>query len=214
MRTRSRSAEALSVIIVSLVCSAAMRTISATAEGLPDELNPILQVGERLDDEPVSPVAALGVSKDPGTYAPENVGATEEDQTYRGAIRERESALARREDELALREAELAALEKRLETRIVELEASRAALSEALMQAEAAQRKDLAHLIQVYEGMKAKKAGEIFDQMEPEFAAGFLGAMRSDRAASVMSNMAPDHAYAISVILASRNAEPAQKPKE
>jgi hypothetical protein len=42
--------------------------------------------------------------------------------------------------------------------------------------------------------------------MDPEFAAGFLGRMRPDAAGAVMAGLSAEKAYAVSVILAGRNA--------
>ncbi|MEL6281345.1 MAG: hypothetical protein AAFQ73_01180 [Pseudomonadota bacterium] len=200
MRTRSRSAEVISVIIVSLVCSAAMRTISATAEGLPEDLAPEAQIAAQVDTDSGSfQTGAIDTSGD--------VASLTAKFQNRASELDREAEFLEREKELQLREAELAALNQHLNNKIEKLEQSRSRLEETLQQAEVRQKQDVAHLIAVYEGMKAKKAGEIFNQMEPEFAAGFLAEMRSDRAAGILSNMSPENAYAISVILASRNAE-------
>ena len=46
----------------------------------------------------------------------------------------------------------------------------------------------------------------MFEQMAPEFAAGFLGRMKPAAAANVMAGLSPMSAYAISVLLAGRNA--------
>ena len=54
--------------------------------------------------------------------------------------------------------------------------------------------------------MNAKEASVLFEAMAPEFAAGFLGRMRADAAAAVMAGLEPETAYAISVLLAGRNA--------
>ena len=54
--------------------------------------------------------------------------------------------------------------------------------------------------------MKPKDAAALFEEMSPEFAAGFLGLMRADAAALIMTGLEPTTAYSISVILAGRNA--------
>ena len=54
--------------------------------------------------------------------------------------------------------------------------------------------------------MKPQKAGEIFDTMNPTFAAGFLTEMNSENAALILANMSTDNAYEASMIIASRNA--------
>jgi flagellar motility protein MotE (MotC chaperone) len=59
----------------------------------------------------------------------------------------------------------------------------------------------------MYEAMKPKVAGSLFDRMDPVFAAGFLSRMRPEAGAAVIGSMQPERAYAVSVILASRNLE-------
>lgn len=43
--------------------------------------------------------------------------------------------------------------------------------------------------------------------MDPGFAAGFLGRMRPEAAAGIMTGLSPETAYTISVVLAGRNAD-------
>jgi flagellar motility protein MotE (MotC chaperone) len=54
--------------------------------------------------------------------------------------------------------------------------------------------------------MKPKDAAALFEEMDPGFAAGFLGRMRAVAAASVMAGLSPQTAYSVSVIMAGRNA--------
>jgi flagellar motility protein MotE (MotC chaperone) len=42
--------------------------------------------------------------------------------------------------------------------------------------------------------------------MAPEFAAGFLGRMKPDAAAAILGGMTANKAYAVTILLASRNA--------
>jgi flagellar motility protein MotE (MotC chaperone) len=86
------------------------------------------------------------------------------------------------------------------------LAAAEAKLSETLSRADGAAETDLAQLTQVYESMKPKDAAKLFAAMDPEFAAGFLGRMQPASSAAIMSGMPADAAYAVSVLLAGRNA--------
>ena len=79
-------------------------------------------------------------------------------------------------------------------------------LSATIANSETAAENDLARLTSVYENMKAKQASVLFEEMSPEFAAGFVGRMRPDAAAEIMAGLSPRLAYSISVILAGRNA--------
>ncbi len=119
---------------------------------------------------------------------------------------ERESRVAAAEHGLEERLGVLAAAEGRITTRLAELKAAESALADTMAQTATAAEDDLARLTAVYETMKPKEAAKLFDAMVPEFAAGFLARMRTDAAGSVLSGMSPDKAYAVSVILAGRNA--------
>ncbi len=122
----------------------------------------------------------------------------------------REAALAERtsaeERRLAERQAQLAQAKDELQAMMAEVEAAEARLDAAIARASGAAEDDLARLTSVYESMKPKDAAALFETMEPAFAAGFLGRMRAEAAAEVMSGMSPERAYAVSAIIAGRNA--------
>jgi len=122
------------------------------------------------------------------------------------AVRERESELERRAGEIADREAELKIIERRVQERIAQLSEAKARLDETVRIAETAKSEDIDRLVRMYQAMKPKEAGEIFNAMEATFAAGFLASMRPDAAALILSNMDADKAYAVSLIIAGRNA--------
>lgn len=123
-------------------------------------------------------------------------------------------------EDLTAREARLLAAEVAIEQKRVDVELSRQAileqlaiLEEAEMRLEAglaasstASEDDLSQLTAVYQAMKPKVAAELFEAMDPEFAAGFLVRMAPESAAAIVSGLEPATAYAVSVIVAGRNA--------
>lgn len=121
-------------------------------------------------------------------------------------IRARSAALDRREAELADRASLLEVVEKRIDEKTAALKAVKEELETRLSFADTAAKDDIARLAKMYENMKPKKAGEIFDAMDPTFAAGFLTEMKSESAALILANMETKKAYAASVIIAGRNA--------
>lgn len=122
------------------------------------------------------------------------------------AFREREERLATREYAAEERAAALAMAEELIRKRLAELEAAEATLAETLARADGAAEGDLTRLTSVYEAMKPKEAAALFSTMDPQFAAGFLGRLRPEAAAAILSGMDAQAAYAISAILAGRNA--------
>jgi len=64
---------------------------------------------------------------------------------------------------------------------------------------------DLKHLAQMYGSMKPDQASLIFNEMDTNFAAGFLRQLPSDQAGLILANMDTEKAYIVSVRLASMN---------
>lgn len=125
------------------------------------------------------------------------------------AVRERQTELDRREAAVEERLRALAVIERAVNEQMDALREAEERLRGLMATANAAADGDLAQLTAVYENMKPKEAAALFERMSPDFAAGFLGRMRADSAAAVMSGLTPDLAYAISVLLAGRNADAA-----
>ena len=123
------------------------------------------------------------------------------------ALSAREQKVAASESALQTRLSALALAEEAITGRIGELQTAEAKLRDTLALADGAAEDDLLRLTAVYESMKPKDAARLFEAMTPEFAAGFLGRMRPDAAAAVFSGMSAEASYAISVVLAGRNAE-------
>lgn len=124
-------------------------------------------------------------------------------------------------EDLTEREARLVEEEMAIEQRRTDIELSRQAILEQLAVLEEAEARlearlaksstasegDLSQLTAVYQAMKPKVAAELFEAMDPEFAAGFLVRMAPESAAAIVSGMKPATAYAVSVIVAGRNAK-------
>lgn len=122
-------------------------------------------------------------------------------------LSQREAKLAEAERRQTEKEAALTAAETRIVARLAELRAAEDSLAATMKRASTAAEEDVARLTSVYEAMKPKEAVPLFEAMAPEFAAGFLSRMRADAAAAILAGMSPEFAYAVSVILAGRNAE-------
>lgn len=122
------------------------------------------------------------------------------------AVQDRAADLDARETALKDRMQALAVAETTITAKLEELREAEAQLAATMTRSESASEDDLLRLTAVYENMKPKEASEVFARMTPDFAAGFLGRMRADAAAAIMSGLEPETAYAISVLLAGRNA--------
>jgi flagellar motility protein MotE (MotC chaperone) len=165
----------------------------------------VLRLGEGI---------AQTVTEDPAPHL-QTEGATAEPQscpTDEGAmalletLQAREARLREQEARAATEEQTLAVARETTEARIAALVAAEEKLAATVAIADQAAEKDITRLVAVYESMKPKDAAKLFGEMEPDFAAGFLARMRPEAAATVMSGLDPAKAYAISIVLAGRNA--------
>lgn len=123
------------------------------------------------------------------------------------ALKMRESRVEEREAALADRMQALAVAEVGVKKNLAALVEAEQSLTATMALADTAAEDDLSRLTAVYENMKAKNAATLFEEMDPQFSAGFLGRMRPDAAAAIFAGLTPAKAYSISVILAGRNAE-------
>ena len=123
------------------------------------------------------------------------------------ALHDREKRAEIREIALAERIAALDLSESLIQQRLQELGAAEDRLRATLSLADEAAEKDLTQLTEVYQAMKPKEAARLFDGMDPQFSAGFLGRMRPKEAAAILAGMSEERAYAASALLAGRNAD-------
>jgi flagellar motility protein MotE (MotC chaperone) len=122
------------------------------------------------------------------------------------AIRERESQLEAESTRLAERAQTLEVAEAKLAEQLAAFEVAQRGLEETLALADSAAERDIARMTTVYEAMKPADAAKIVEKMELNFAAGLVVRMRPELAAQVLTGMDPERAYAITVMVASRNA--------
>jgi flagellar motility protein MotE (MotC chaperone) len=118
-------------------------------------------------------------------------------------LRER---LAAREAELDDRERAIEVAQVLIEDRLAELEAAEERLSNLIQVSDTAAEGDLNRLTEVYETMGSEQTAALFAQMDPNFAAGFLTRMSPAASAAIMAELEPAFAYAVSVVIATRNA--------
>lgn len=123
------------------------------------------------------------------------------------AIKKREARVAEQEASLVDRMQALGVAEVSMKQNLAALIEAEKDLKATMALADTASEDDLSRLTSVYENMKAKDAVPLFEEMDPQFSAGFLGRMRPDSAAKIFAGLTPAKAYSISVILAGRNAE-------
>jgi flagellar motility protein MotE (MotC chaperone) len=122
------------------------------------------------------------------------------------AIRAREAALDAEATRLADRQQTLNVAEAKLAEQLAAFETAQSQLEETLALADNAAERDIAQMTAVYESMKPADAARIFGRMDVGFASGLLSRLRPEVAAAILTGMEADAAYAITLTIASRNA--------
>lgn len=166
-----------------------------------------------------------GAAKASETEAPVRADATgpdDEDSSSSAAevdvltsLSQRRTELDARAQTLDMRANLIAAAEKRVDAKIADLKALESQIGILLGQRDAAEEKQVASLVKVYSAMKAKDAARIFNALDEPVLLAVAGAMKPEALASVMAQMEPRQAQALTVKLAGRLKlpnEPALSP--
>ncbi len=123
------------------------------------------------------------------------------------AVTTKLSLLDKRAAEIAKKESAFTAIRTRLDKQLVAINSAKASLDASVDTRTALAQQDIEHLTLMYQTMKPKQAAKIFDEMDINFAAGFLRKMKGAHAGLILSNMNAKKAYKISIIIASRGAK-------
>ena len=122
-------------------------------------------------------------------------------------IAEDQKKLTEQQEALRTLELELLARQQELDRRAADLDAVQETLSERWTQMQEVSNDDMEHLARMYGTMKPDQAASIFNQMDSNFAAGFLRLMRSEQAGMILAGMETRKAYAVSLKLAEQNED-------
>lgn len=118
----------------------------------------------------------------------------------------RQQELDARTTTLIQDEAALALVKSELKKQLQDLEQAEARLADMISMSQSASQNDLTQLTAVYSAMNPKQAAALFETMDPEFAAGFLTLLDPQIAGEILAGVSAEKAYALSVIVAGRNA--------
>lgn len=143
--------------------------------------------------------------KDPGDSDFEYSDVDE--KLYKDLIARRE-AVEKREKELAVRQALLEAGERELDQKISEMNSLKSQIEELLQQQSAEEKARTASLVKIYEGMKAKDAAKIFNEMEDGVLLEILSNMSERKSAPIIAVMDPERARLVTLMLAEQKKMP------
>jgi flagellar motility protein MotE (MotC chaperone) len=144
-----------------------------------------------------APIAAGTKQIDQVCFTAETAALLADDQKK---LKEQQAALQELELELLARQQEL-------DRRASDLQAVEATLQDRWGQLQDASNDDMDHLARMYGTMKPDQAASIFNQMDSDFAAGFLRLMRSEQAGMILAGMETRKAYEVSLRLAAMNED-------
>lgn len=155
--------------------------------------------------------AALRIAESGAAFAEEFATVAAESDAAEGegllaAIREREAQLDAEAKRLSDRQQTLNVAEAKLAEQLAAFETAQRQLEETMALADNAAERDIDTMTAVYENMKPADAARIFGEMDVTFAAGLLSRLRPETAAAVLTGMEPAAAYAVTLMIASRNA--------
>lgn len=119
----------------------------------------------------------------------------------------RNEELDAREEELNTRESVLEAAELRLEASIKALQEEKNALALANDARARAQSGEIGRLSDAYARMKARDAARVFEVLDQDILIPVAAGMRTQSLAAVLAEMSPEKAKALTIALASRDAE-------
>lgn len=113
-----------------------------------------------------------------------------------------------RERELVLREALLKAAEQEIDQKYKELEGLKDEIQGLLEQQSEEEKKRVASLVKIYEGMKAKDAARIFDTLDMDVLLQVMTEMSERKSAPILAAMNPDRARSVTIMLAEQKKIP------
>ncbi|MEZ5766079.1 MAG: flagellar protein FlbB [Xanthobacteraceae bacterium] len=155
-------------------------------------------------DAPKPKAEGLPVSETrPAVVQPPSVSASERAVLER--LQERRHELDTRSREVDIRENLLKEAEKRIESKVDEMKGVEARIAAAQQQKEEADNARFKSIVIMYENMKPRDAGKIFDRLEMGVLIEVASRMKPQKMADVLAQMQPDAAEKLTVELARRS---------
>lgn len=139
------------------------------------------------------------------TVQPMNQQMTPTERAVLERLQDRRKELETRAREVDIRESLLKAAEKRIETKVDEMKGVETRISAATQQKEEADNARFKSIVTMYENMKPKDAGRIFDRLEMAVLIEVASRMKPQKMSDVLAQMSPEAAERLTVELARRS---------
>jgi flagellar motility protein MotE (MotC chaperone) len=137
------------------------------------------------------------------SQAPQQVSPTERAVLER--LQERRQELETRAREVDIRESLLKAAEKRIESKVDEMKGVESRISAAAQQKEEADNARFKSIVTMYENMKPKDAGRIFDRLDMTVLIEVASRIKPQKMADILAQMSGEAAERLTVELARRS---------
>lgn len=152
--------------------------------------------------------AKSNVSETRPVEAPESQAAPQVSPSERAVLerlQERRQELETRAREVDIRESLLKAAEKRIETKVDEMKGVESRISAATQQKEEADNARFKSLVIMYENMKPKDAGRIFDRLDMSVLIEVASRIKPQKMSDILAQMSGEAAEKLTVELARRS---------
>lgn len=154
-------------------------------------------------DEPAKNVSETRPAETVVAQAPAQVSPTERAVLER--LQERRQELETRAREVDIRESLLKAAEKRIESKVDEMKGVETRISAAAQQKEEADNARFKSLVVMYENMKPKDAGRIFDRLDMSVLIEVASRIKPQKMSEILAQMSAEAAEKLTVELARRS---------
>lgn len=134
------------------------------------------------------------------------------DELYKDLAQRREM-LDRKEKEIAVREALLSAAERELDQKLRELTNIRTEIESAMKKQSAEEEARIGSLVKIYEGMKPKDAASILNTLDLNVLMVIMVKMSERKASAILSEMNPERARTVTVMLVEQHQIPSLVPE-
>jgi flagellar motility protein MotE (MotC chaperone) len=165
-------------------------------------------VDEPIVEPAAGPDAALVPEPALRLQAAAPTGRLEAAEAIAGELARREAEIDAREQAIGLREATMVTVESRVREQTARLEELKRELEMLLGKASGEEEARIAHLVKVYEAMKARSAAGIFETIALDLLLPIVTRMRDTKVAAIVAEMTPDKARALTAALAKRQEFP------
>jgi flagellar motility protein MotE (MotC chaperone) len=180
----------------------AQQTLNYPAPGGKIEPPEVTGSVEARKEEPPKGVSEARPAETVVSQAPQ-VSPTERAVLER--LQERRQELETRAREVDIRESLLKAAEKRIESKVDEMKGVESRISAAAQQKEEADNARFKSIVTMYENMKPKDAGRIFDRLEMSVLIEVASRIKPQKMADILAQMSAEAAEKLTVELARRS---------